>query len=233
MAEGRHTSAPTVKPVYLIGGVVFVVLAIVAFFLLKGGGGNPAGTGTVTAQTPSFLFKVSDVIAVPTRAGVKGKQLKAKAKPFAKEVANALDLFYSQAFLDPANWQQGSYDNAWALFDAGASMEARKNIDTLTAGTSAGDTFKTILPVKGVLKAKVLFDNNDKPFSIVAIVHFSASAAGKDGKSFLLQSQGQYVLQKIENRWKVVSFHVQRNDQERVVASPSASASPGASGSPS
>lgn len=231
LAEGRHASAPAVKPAYLVGGVVLVVLAIAAFFLLKGSGGSAAGTGSVTPETPKFAFTTSDVIAVPTRAGTKAKQLKQRVKPAAKQAIKALDLFYAQAFLDPANWQRGSYDNAWALFDAGASAQAQKNVDTLTAGTGAGSAFKTILPIKGTLKAKVLLDAKDQPFSIVAIVHFSASGAGRGGKSVLLQSQGQYVFQMVDGTWKVVSFHVQRNDQERAAPSPSAGASAGASGS--
>ena len=76
----------------------------------------------------------------------------------------------------------------------------------------------------------MLLDPKDEPYSVVAIVKFTAIGTGKDGNDLAMTSQGQYVFQKIDGTWKVVSFRVLRNDVPRA---PSPSASASASGSPS
>jgi hypothetical protein len=151
-------------------------------------------------------------MAVPTRTGVKVATLKTKAKSAAAQVTKSMDTLYTGAFLDPANWQAGSYNSVWDLFDTGASTEAQKQVDTVTAGTGAGSAFNAITPVFGSLKAKVLFDQKDRPFSVVAIVHFRATGRGKDGRELQMNSEGQFVFQQVGGAWKVVSFRVLRND---------------------
>lgn len=209
---------------------MLVVAVVLIVSLLGGGGGRALIGGGSEPTTPSFSFKVTKVTAVPTRPSATADQLKDKAKPPANEVVHVMDALYVQAFLNPDNWQHGSYDDVWSMFDAGAAAEAQQQVDTLTAGSGAGDAFDEILPKSGTLKAKVLLDPKDVPYSVVAIVKFTAIGSGKDGKDLAMTSQGQFVLQKIDGTWKVVSFRVLRND---VPKAPSPSATASASGSPS
>ena len=136
-----------------------------------------------------------------------------------------MNALYIGAFLDPDNWLDGSYDSVWELFDEGASTEAQAQVETLTAGTGAGDTFEQILPDTGKLKAKVLFDLKDQPYSVVAITRFEAVGSGKDGQDVRMTSRGQYVFQRVDGEWRVVSFKVLR-DNEVQAPSPSPSATP-------
>jgi hypothetical protein len=230
LAEGRHASSPRIKPAAVVGGGVVLVIAVVLVVALLGGGGGRALIGGSEPSTPSFSFKVTKVVAVPTRPDATAAKLKGKAKAPANEVVQVMDALYVQAFLNPENWQNASYDDVWSMFESGAGAQAQQQVDTLTAGSGAGAVFDEILPKSGTLKAKVLLDPKDEPSSVVAIVKFVAIGSGKDGKDLAMTSQGQYVFQKIDGTWKVVSFKVVRND---VPKAPSPSASASASGSPS
>jgi hypothetical protein len=131
---------------------------------------------------------------------------------------------YMDAFLDPDNWLEGSYDSVWELFESDASTEAQEQVETMTAGVGAGDAFEQILPDKGTLKTKVLFDQKDRAFSVVAITRFEAVGTGKDG-DVRMTSRGQYVFQQVDGEWRVVSFKVLRDNEVEASASPSASPS--------
>jgi len=209
---------------------VLVVAVVLAVLLLGGNGGRALIGGGNEPTTPAFSFKVTKIVPVPTRADAKAAQLKEKAKPPANEVANVMDALYVQAFLNPDNWQNASYDDVWSMFESGAGAQAQQQVDTLTAGSGAGAAFDEILPKSGSLKAKVLLDPKDEPYSVVAIVKFVAIGSGKDGQDLSMTSKGQYVFQKIDGAWKVVSFKVIRKD---VPKAPSPSASASTSGSPS
>ena len=158
-----------------------VVVAVILVFLLKGGGGDK-GPFTPDPQTPAFAFETSKVLVVATTTDAKAETLKTKAKVPGDEVKKIVNALYINAFLDPSNWEAGSYDDVWALFDTGSGTEAQTQVDTLTAGTGAGDTFDTILPTgTSTLNMKVLFDPKDAPYSVVAIVKFKATGSGKVG----------------------------------------------------
>ena len=202
-----------------------MVAAVVLIVLLLGGTDVVPGLGPDRPPTPDFAFETGKVAAVPTRAGAQDSSLQAKATAAADQVAAAMDTIYIGAFLDPANWQEGSFDEVWDLFEEGAGAEAQQQVDTLTAGTGAGDAFDRILPDDGVLSTEVLFDQKERPYSVVAIVRFEATGSGKGvADDLLMKSVGQFMFQKLDGDWKVVSFRVLRNDETRAAA-PSATAS--------
>ncbi len=226
LAQGRHVpSSSRIKPAALIIGGVVVVVAVILVFLSKGGGAAQ-GPFHHDPQTPPFAFEASKVLVVPTTATAETEKLKTKAKPPADDIRKVMDALYIDAFLDPSNWQNGSYDDVWAMFDTGSGTEAQAQANTLTAGSGAGDAFDTILPTgTSTLKTKVLFDPKSEPYSVVAIVKFKATGAGKDGQDLQMLSTGQYVFQKVDGSWKVVSFRVVRKDKQQAAPSPSPSGS--------
>jgi hypothetical protein len=234
LADGRHASKSSrIKPATLIiGGVVAVIAVVIAIVLLSGGADSLPGIGPDTPETPEFAFEAAKVIAVPTRADAQDGELDPKAGPVAAEVEDAMDALYIRAFLDPGNWQEGAYDDVWELFEPGAGAEAQAQVDTLTAGTGAGDAFDEIQPTLGTLQIKVLFDQQDRAFSAVAIVRFGARGKSKEGPDVRIRSEGQFVFEQLDGVWKVVSFRVLRHN-DLLEPSVSASASASASGSPS
>jgi hypothetical protein len=209
--------------------VVVVAAVVLGFVLLGGDAGGiiPGIGGSPKPPTPEFAFEVTKVTPVATRNDVKHAELQADAETAADEVTTQMDALYLGAFLDPDNWLEGSYDSVWELFESGASAEAQSQIETLTAGVGAGDAFEQILPAKGTLKTKVLFDQKEQAFSVVAVTRFEAVGSGKDGSDVRMTSRGQFVFQQVDGEWRVVSFKVLRDNE--VEESVSASTSPSGS----
>ncbi len=199
--------------------------------MFSGGGDGPLGAvvGADTPETPEFDFEVAKTVAITTapQEGEKpgdGKEAKAAAEPAAEAIVAALDTFYTEAFLDPANWQDGTYDEAFEAFSADARAEAEDQLETLTAGTGATE-LETIRPLDSTLKTKVLVDPKNLPVAVIGTVKFQAS--GNQGTDrFVFSSKGQYVFQKIDGDWTIVSFSVSRNDKEQSRPSGSATPSP-------
>jgi hypothetical protein len=211
----------------IIGGVVALIAVVITVVLLGGGDTLPGIIGPDPLETPPFAFETSKVIAVPTRADTVEGELDAKATQVAAEVEDTMDALYIGAFLDPGNWQEGAYDDVWELFEPGAGVEAQTQVDTVTAGTGAGDAFDEIQPLEGTLQMKVLFDQQDQAFSAVAIVKFGARGKSKEGPDVRIRSEGQFVFEQLDGVWMVVSFRVLRhNDLVETSASASASGSP-------
>jgi hypothetical protein len=205
--------------------VVVVAAVVLGFVLLGGADGLPIIGGSPRPPTPQFEFKMTKVTPVATSSESKHQDLASKAEEAAAEVGDQMNALYVGAFLDPENWLDGSYDDVWDLFDEGASAEAQLQVDTLTAGTGAGEAFEQILPESGVLKTKVLFDLQDEPYSVVAVTRFEAVGGGSDGQDVRMTSKGQFVFQQVDGDWRVVSFKVLR-DNEVQTPTPSSGATP-------
>jgi hypothetical protein len=205
---------------------VLVVLGVLAFVLFSGGdGGGILGSGP-DDTIPAFDFSQGRTTAVSVKAADK-KQVPASAKTAATGVTSTLDTLYTESFLDPANWRDGSYDEVWPLFVDSAAGAAQQNTSTLTVG-DAGGALTRIAEPKGRIQVKVLLNDKDAVATVVAIVRFSAVGTRKDGKLTLFRSSGQYFLQPGGDGWQVYSFNVSRHDEVRE-PKPSGSAASGAS----
>jgi hypothetical protein len=205
--------------------VVVAAAVVLGFVLLGGADGLPIIGDSPRPPTPEFAFKMTKITPVATSSESKHDDLATKAQEAAAQVGEQMNALYVGAFIDPDNWLDGSYDALWDLFDEGASAEAQLQVDTLTAGTEAGEAFEQILPASGVLKTKVLFDLQDEAYSVVAVTRFEAVGSGKDGGDVRMTSKGQFVFQQVDGDWRVVSFKVLR-DNEVQAPSPSAGATP-------
>ena len=209
---------------------MIVVAAVVLGFVFLGGDAGgiiPDLGGSSKPPTPEFAFDVTKVTPIATRTDANDVELQTLAEDAAGEVSDQMNALYMGAFLDPDNWLEGSYDSVWELFESAASTEAQEQIETLTAGVGAGDAFTQILPSKGTLKTKVLFDQEEQAFSVVAITRFEAVGTRKDGSDVHITSHGQYVFQQVDDEWRVVSFKVLRDNE--VEEAPSTSVTPSGS----
>ena len=115
LAEGQHAqSSPRKTPLFIIGGIAAVAALVAAIFVFTGGGDGPLGIplGNDTPETPEFAFEVQKGPVVTTAEGADQQKAVAAAAPAAKAVTATLDTFYTEAFLDPANWQEGDYEEA-------------------------------------------------------------------------------------------------------------------------
>jgi hypothetical protein len=211
-----------------VGALVVVALVGVVIFSLSSGGAGPLGdiVGDDTPETPEFAFETGKLKPVETATEPDHKAAVAAAGAPAEAVTRRLDDLYTAAFLDPGNWMDGSYDDVLDFFARGAGDAAEEQLDVLTAGPDAGDAFDTIEPMPSTLKLHVLLDPEGVPRAVEGSARFVARAAGTAGQVRLV-SKGQFVLEKADGEWLVVSFSVQRSDEEREPKP--GSSSPGAS----
>lgn len=222
MAEGRHAPASRrIKPAYLIAaGVGALALIVGLIVIFTGGSDSPLIPGHSEAPTPTYTFQVTKTVPVttvllqPDGTPPDAKKSEAAAQPAAANAQKTLHTFYSEAFLVPDNWTNDSYDDAFASFSGQAQDEANRQIDVLTAGSTAGDTYSDIQPAKATMKTKVLLDRQGVPYSAVSTVTFTADATLKDGSGTMtLISKGQYVFEKTADGWRITAFSVHRTDQ--------------------
>ncbi len=208
-----------------------VALAVVAVFSLSGGDAGPLAdiVGDDTPETPEFAFEVAKPKAVETATKPNHQAAVTASQAPAEAVTQQLDELYTAAFLDPGNWMEGGYDGVLEFFSDDARDAAEDQLDVLTAGPAAGDAFDTITPRPSTLKIHVLLDPSRVPHAVEGSARFVARGTGVDGQVELI-SKGQFVFEKIDGDWLVISFSVQRRDEE-LEPKPSASGSPGASDS--
>jgi hypothetical protein len=209
----------------LIGAGGVVLLAIGAAVLLTRDDASKrtlrpddhATSPSVAApNTPEFRFtKVTRDLLRTSPGRIKPRQRReiARAAAAAREVV--VDL-YTEGFLDPANWEHGLYAEAFRGFAGGARERATERTALLTAGPRAGDRYERILPVSGNLATRILLDRLGHPTLLVSVARFSAAALGPESVTF--RSTGQFFFESVGGSWKIVSFHVRRNDAPREAA---------------
>jgi hypothetical protein len=197
--------------VWIVPAVLVLGMLVLALFkgLTGGGLGGPDDT------IPPFDFKVTKAIPFLVTDG-ESAQFAGRAEEVANEVGKTMKTLYTEAFLDPKNWRDGSYDEVWPAFDEGSRATAEQDGETLTLGASAGDTYDKVTRPQGWIKVKVLLNRDDQPSTAVAIVKFTALGTGKDGTYTQIVSKGQYFLRPGGDGWTVYAFQVRRGDHETV-----------------
>lgn len=229
LANGAHTSpSPSrvglAKIAIAVGVIAAVVVGGKLLFDDEGGPRTPGGTG-VSSGTPAFDFKVAKTVVVPVSPDQKGKKVEAPVTAASHEAVGVMDTVYTETFLDRNSWVGANYEDAWTQFTQDAATEAQADIDALTAGNDAGDTYDTIIPVRGTVKPRVLVDEKGQPVSIQASVVFTAEGAHGDGTYTLMRSTAEFFLRTTGDSWKVVAFQVRRADSEETAPQPSRSGS--------
>jgi hypothetical protein len=212
--------------------IALIAAAAVLFLTLTGGGKTIIDKLGGEEPVPSFDLKMSKVSAVGTAEDADASTLQTKAEAAARATMPVLDRLFTEAFLDPNNWKDGSYDEAFQEFsDAAASPASTGDLATITLGADAGDTYSKVSPNKGSIRFEVLFDPDGDAFSVAAHVRFYALAERTDGGYTAIVSHGVMFLRDQGGGWKVVGYDMKRNDHETEAPSASASGAPsGASG---
>ena len=198
-----------------------LTIGVIAFLIRKDDappiaslpGTTPSEGVVAPPGIPAFRF------AKPTREFVRTSlgRIRRRDREAGERAATAarvvLQDLYTEGFLDPANWEQGRYADAFRNFAGGARDQAAARADLLTAGAQAGDRYDWILPASGRIHTRILLDRAGKPTLLVSIVRFSAAALGAEPVT--LRSNGQFFFERIGGSWKIVSFDVSRNDGPR------------------
>ena len=214
----------------LLVPVALVGLGVALFLILGGDGAGIIGRGDNDSDVvPEFDFTVGRAKAVATAPEADAEALETEAGNIGQEITPVLDDLYTNAFLDPANWREGDYEEVLAVFSEGAALTAQQSVEVLTLGATAGDVYERVTPEKGSLGFTVLFDPAGSPNTAVARVRFSALGERSDGTFTLIVSKGELFLRDIDG-WRITAFDVTRQDRE---AQPPPSPAPSASASAS
>ncbi len=208
-----------VVPILLVGVVALVIL------LLQGG--EVPILGGEDKPVPAFDFAVRRSVAVATAADADVQSLAPEAEAVGAEITPTIDDLYTNAFLDPSNWEAGDYEEVFAAFAPDAAAAAEENVDSLTLGATAGDDFESVDPGKGFLSYEVLFDRDGNPDTAVVSVRFTALGERTDGTFVQIVSEGEYFLRDLDG-WQITAFDVTRSDEETEPPSPAVSATPSA-----
>ncbi len=209
--------------------LVLVVAAVGLFVALSrgDGGGLPIiGGDDGSNDVVPIEFEIRKTRAIATTEDADLEALGQRARALGEELAPVLDDLFTAAFLDPGHWREGDYEEVWAAFSEGARATAQESVETLTLGASAGDVYGSVVPKKGTLDVRVLFDAEGQPTSAVVSFRFSAIAARTDETYTAIVSDGQLVFGD-PGAWKITAFNVTRDDRTaRPPATPTPSASP-------
>jgi hypothetical protein len=209
----------------LVGGVLVVVLAIGAAVLFTRNDDAPVravrpGADEITegdvAEIPAFGFTKSTREVVRTHPGRLKRRQREASERAAIAARTILDDLYTEGFLDPANWEEAVYTDAFGGFASGARKQAEARLGLLTAGARAGDRYEQILPVSGRIDTRILLDRGGRPTLVLSTVRFAAAATGPEPAT--LRSSGQFFFERVNGSWKIVSFHVTRTDKPREAA---------------
>jgi hypothetical protein len=227
-SQRRATNRKRRLPLALLVPVVLVGLGVALFLVLGGDGGGILGDDD-SDVVPEFDFTVGRAKAVATAPEADTEALETEAGDIGLEITPVLDELYTNAFLDPANWRDGDYDEVLALFSEGATSTAQQSVEVLTLGTTAGDVYDRVTPERGSIGFTVLFDPAGSPDTAAAQVRFTALGRRSDGTFTLIVSTGELFLRDIDG-WRITAFDVTRQDRQ---TQPPPSPAPSGSASPS
>ena len=213
----------------VVGGVVaVVVIAVAAFLLTRDGGIDLPVIGGNDPDTPQLEFARVKVTVDPTN-DTAAKDIDVTG--VGESVEELVTSFYQQVWIDPDVWEGGDYSGVFDdVMTGNAPAEAEADLDALTLGEAAGDTYESIEPEKSILTILVLTDDEDDPVQVIAQVEFTASAKHDDGTYTDIEQTASYFLAPDDEDWRIISFDALRREVAgEAPASPSASATTEAS----
>ena len=154
-----------------IGAGLVAVLVIGAIALLLRNDDGPVRTShpgprraSVTSlprrpAIPSSRSRPKSSFA-PSPGPINRRHREASDRAAPTTVRSILTDLYTEAFLDPANWEQGAYTDAFGDFAGGAKEQAEAHPGLLTAGARAGERYDSILPGSGRVATRILLDRH-------------------------------------------------------------------------
>ncbi len=102
----------------------------------------------------------------------------------------------------------------------------RTNVNALTIGEHADDTYESLQPLDAKVRVRALIDAHGKSIRAYAEAKFAGLARHKDGTYSKITVSGSFFLVPAGDGWKIEAFRVNRLERPaKAPASPSSSAS--------
>ncbi len=164
---------------------------------------GPAPAPSPTRPTYALDVTIRRVKAIPVRRAVKPRKLRAPAE----DVRLTFTALYSAAFVDPNRWEGGAFPGVLGHFEPAARDEARRDLDDLTLGRAA-EHVTAVRPEWARLDIRFLLGPSRVPVAAQASMRFAATAFARDGTEVPVRHRGEYVLERLDGGWLVMSYRV-------------------------
>lgn len=206
----------------MVGGVAAVVLVGGGAFLATRGGDGilPGIIGGSERPVPEFAFVLKGAGYEPTAVGGDKTAQQATAKSTAGEVKAALDTLYSTAYVNPDTW--GDVGEIEDLFTKDAQGQLETDVNTLTLGANAGDTYDFVQPLKSQTSARVLTGAEGEALRAYAKVTFVATTELKDDTFTKISSTGSFFLVNQDGAWMIEGYRIKRREKAYTPPTPTA-----------
>ena len=179
--------------------------------MVLSGDNNPVSVAlgiTSPSPVPQFAFKDTTSGFQPTVAKAdKDKQMHA-AKRITPAVQTAVSQLIQTGYVDPNTW--GDSAAIADLFTDAAKGQIEPNVDTLTLGADASETYESLDPTPGRLKVVALTDGKSNATRAMAEYRFNGKAILKDGTVAKIAVNGTLFLVPDGDTWKIEAFDVNR-----------------------
>jgi hypothetical protein len=165
----------------------------------------PAAPPSPSPSLPAYALEVTlrRVKAIAVSGTVKQRKLRAPAEA----VRQTFTDLYATAFVDPSRWEGGAFPGLFDHFAPAAREEARRHLDDLTLGRAA-EHLSAVRPEWARLDVRFLLGPARVPVAAQASMRFAATAFAGDGTEVPVRHRGEYVLERLEGRWLVVTYRV-------------------------
>ena len=159
---------------------------------------GPSGSGAPAPETPDLTVRLARVTGESAGERLHPADL---AKP-AEAVRRTIEELYETAYLAPV------LDRAalLGLFGGEARREASGDLGRLTIGP-ARSRIDEVVPNRAKLRLEFVTDATAHPLAAFAQTEFEGTAVSADARAPVLQN-GEYVLRKLNNAWRIVSDDV-------------------------
>jgi hypothetical protein len=214
----------------VVVGVIVALVVIGGLWFLFGRGKDSVISGVFGPTPPPVpTFHFTNVVPKyeALQAQLSKEKLQKAAKHAAPTIEKATTEFLQSGYVSPDGWGDSGSIDGYFTDDAKTQVDA--NVDTLTLGKDAKDTFDTFTPNKkgNTIKVTALIDGNYNVTRTAAEFTFKGTAANSDGTSSKVTVTGTLFYVPDGSDWKIESFHINRVEQPHKAPSASASASGG------
>jgi polyisoprenyl-teichoic acid--peptidoglycan teichoic acid transferase len=159
---------------------------------------SPEPSESPIPETPDLTMRLARVTGESAGEHVHPADL---AEP-AEAVRRTIEDLYGTAFLAT------TFDRAalLGLFSGQARRQAAGDLGHLTIGPALS-RIDEVVPARAKLKIEFLADANAHPLAAFAETEFEATAVSDDAHAPVVQ-RGEYVLRKLNDAWRIVSYDV-------------------------
>jgi hypothetical protein len=203
----------------IIAGSVGAVVVLGAIFFFTRGGDSPFSESPPPGKV-QFALKSANYIPYQLHGDQNAQ--KATAHEAGQEILAQLDTLFDTAYVDPDSW--GDTGNIEDFFTDAAKSSLDGDVQTLTLGPSAGDTYKRVDPGRSTLKVNVLTGADGSAVRASGRLTFTGLATHDDGTYSAITVTGTAIFVKDGDTWKIEAYHLNRS--EKPAQAPTASASP-------